>query len=360
MIALNEDIVYTLPAVDFSDLSVLAVNSTKYSKYVTELDFAISAGDKEFAPAVRLVLREAMVLAHNPHRYTPESYQSAINAIKSAYASLLEMPTKHPIATQLKARFKRRYTEDFWDFLEQSSEETNTRSWDIVANESNITKNAYFIAKQLFDTASAMVILILLLPLLLLTMLLIKIDSPGPVFFSQKRVGARRIHRAGMTVWEPVEFNFHKFRSMYYDADESIHKEYIENWIKGELETEDAKNGDFKLKNDPRITRIGHFIRKTSIDELPQLFNVIKGDMSLVGPRPVPVYEVESYKKEHYQRLASVPGITGHWQIHGRGRTTLDEQVQMDIDYIHQQSLWQDIRILLSTPAAIVKGKGAR
>ena len=113
------------------------------------------------------------------------------------------------------------------------------------------------------------------------------------------------------------------------------------------------------MTNDSRITKVGHFIRKTSIDELPQLLNVIKGDMSLVGPRPVPLYEAEAYEEEHLERLAAIPGITGYWQVNGRGRTTFEQQVEMDISYINNQSLWSDIQILVNTPLAVFKGTGA-
>jgi lipopolysaccharide/colanic/teichoic acid biosynthesis glycosyltransferase len=125
------------------------------------------------------------------------------------------------------------------------------------------------------------------------------------------------------------------------------------------VQASDEGGPKFKLSNDPRVTRVGHILRKTSLDELPQLVNVLKGEMSLVGPRPLPTYEVAEYQAWHRERLAALPGITGLWQVQGRCEVTFEEQVQMDIEYVRNQSLWQDIKILLSTIPAVVSGRGA-
>lgn len=336
----------------------VVADASKQIKVIQELDFAISAGDREFSPAVKLVLTEALALINNAHNYTLHSFESAFNAITSTYGTLLAMQARNPVAKQMQQRFNRRYA-DFTALIQQSRIENVQRPYEIVASDGNVSKNAYFLAKRLFDIVLATVLLVVLLPLLLVVMVLIRLDSPGSIFFTQKRMGSARIYRHGITVWQPVVFDFYKFRSMFQNADESYHREYIAKWMNGKLDGDQESQKVLKLQNDPRITRIGYFIRKTSIDELPQLLNVIKGDMSLVGPRPVPLYEAEAYSKEHAERLASVPGITGLWQVEGRGRTTLEEQVRLDVDYINHQSLLQDILILVRTPAAVFKGTGA-
>jgi lipopolysaccharide/colanic/teichoic acid biosynthesis glycosyltransferase len=156
-------------------------------------------------------------------------------------------------------------------------------------------------------------------------------------------------------------FTMLKFRTMHTNADDTIHHEYVTRFINASVDTTAAANpGIFKMMNDPRVTPIGHFLRKTSLDELPQLWNVLRGDMSLVGPRPPVPYEVEQYKPWHCRRVVDAkPGITGLWQVTGRSRTTFDEMVRLDLRYARTQSLWTDIKILLATPAAVIAGKGA-
>ncbi len=200
--------------------------------------------------------------------------------------------------------------------------------------------------KRLIDIAGSLVALLLLSPAFIVIAVLIKMSSPGPVFFRQKRVG-----KFGQ------EFTFLKFRSMYVDNDPAIHKEYIRNLIGKKV---DDSGGTFKIKNDPRITAIGKFLRRSSLDELPQFINVLTGEMSLVGPRPPIPYEFESYSLWHRRRIAEAkPGITGEWQVHGRSRTTFDEMVRMDLRYIRNQSLWLDLKILVKTPLAVLTGHGA-
>jgi lipopolysaccharide/colanic/teichoic acid biosynthesis glycosyltransferase len=144
---------------------------------------------------------------------------------------------------------------------------------------------------------------------------------------------------------------------MYSNNDPSIHKEYVSKLIAGGL---DAKDGVYKISNDPRVTRFGRFLRRTSLDELPQFVNVLKNDMSLVGPRPPLPYEFERYKTWHKRRVLELkPGLTGPWQIAGRSRTTFDEMVRMDLRYALDRSLWMDIKILLQTPLAMFSGRGA-
>jgi exopolysaccharide biosynthesis polyprenyl glycosylphosphotransferase len=200
--------------------------------------------------------------------------------------------------------------------------------------------------KRAIDIAGSLAALLILSPLFAAIAAFIKATSHGPVFFRQKRVG-----QFGK------EFTFLKFRSMYVNNDPAIHQEYIRNLIEKKV---NDSNGTFKIRNDPRVTTIGRFLRKSSLDELPQFMNVLKGDMSLVGPRPPIFYEFERYSLWHRRRIVEArPGITGEWQVHGRSRTTFDEMVRMDLRYIRNQSLWLDLKILAKTPFVVLSGNGA-
>lgn len=206
--------------------------------------------------------------------------------------------------------------------------------------------------KRFIDIAGSIAGLILFTPVMLAIALAIKLTSKGPVLFRQVRFGqyGRR-------------FTFLKFRSMYVDSDHRLHEEYVHRFIKGVPDA--AQSGDnaeklYKLTDDPRITPIGRFLRKSSLDELPQFLNVIRGEMSLVGPRPPVTYEVERYDLWHRQRLLAVkPGITGLWQVEGRSRVKFDEMVRLDIRYARSWSIWLDLKILLQTPRAVILGIGA-
>jgi lipopolysaccharide/colanic/teichoic acid biosynthesis glycosyltransferase len=189
--------------------------------------------------------------------------------------------------------------------------------------------------------------------------LLIKIDSTGPVFFTHERVGAKRQRNNGQRAWRITKFGMHKFRSMYPNADPSMHEAYIRDFVAGRVSPLEGSGGKFKLTNDPRITRVGQLLRRTSLDELPQLLNVLKGQMSLVGPRPVPPYEVACYRNGEHKRLAALPGITGVWQVTGRCRVSFEEMIRMDLEYIHNASFWLDLRILFLTIPAVLGGRGA-
>jgi lipopolysaccharide/colanic/teichoic acid biosynthesis glycosyltransferase len=190
------------------------------------------------------------------------------------------------------------------------------------------------------------------LPLMLGAALSIKITSPGPIIFKQYRFGRKGIR-----------FLFYKFRSMQWNVDDQIHREYVTNLIKGNLDKinqGDAGRPLYKMKSDPRVTSIGKIIRKTNIDELPQFFNVLKGEMSLVGPRPPLPYEVEKYEPWHLRRVLEVkPGITGLWQVDGRSTTSFDDMVRLDLRYVQNWSIWFDLKILIKTLKAIIRPKGA-
>ncbi|MFQ5709358.1 MAG: sugar transferase [bacterium] len=201
--------------------------------------------------------------------------------------------------------------------------------------------------KRVIDIVGAAIAIVLLCPVMLIIAAAVKLSSPGPVLFTQNRVGLNG-----------KVFRFLKFRSMYTNADEETHRDYVTRFIKGDcLEGNGSKL--YKLVNDTRVTRVGQFLRSWSLDELPQLFNVLKGDMSLVGPRPAIPYEVENYDAWHRQRLAVLPGMTGLWQVKGRSRTTFVEMVRYDIHYFKNWSLRQDLAILLQTFRAVVNREGA-
>jgi lipopolysaccharide/colanic/teichoic acid biosynthesis glycosyltransferase len=219
--------------------------------------------------------------------------------------------------------------------------------------------NLYFVGKRCLDVIVGGVLLILLLPLILFIALLIKLDSPGPILFTQERVGAKRQWLGRQAIWIIRNFTMYKFRSMVQNADSSVHEAYIRDFVEGRAHPSAENGGKFKLTNDPRVTRIGRLLRKFSLDELPQLLNVLKGEMSLVGPRPVPPYEVACYGSSHQRRLAALPGITGFWQVKGRCQVPFEEMIRMDVEYIQNASLWLDLKILCLTIPAVLSRRGA-
>lgn len=230
-----------------------------------------------------------------------------------------------------------------WGFIRRSAP-----NWELTRN--SFLKRLENAARRILDITGATLGLIVLSPLLLLIAFAIKITSPGPVLFKQKRVG-----QYGR------EFTFYKFRTMYHNCDQELHRQYITRLIENKAESYECKGGAlYKLLHDPRVTPIGKFLRMTSLDELPQLLNVLKGEMSLVGPRPPIPYEVERYKTWQLRRiLEAKPGITGLWQVCGRASTTFDEQVRLDLRYVEKQSLWLDLLIILRTFKAVLTTKGA-
>jgi lipopolysaccharide/colanic/teichoic acid biosynthesis glycosyltransferase len=218
----------------------------------------------------------------------------------------------------------------------------------------------YFAAKRALDVGLGLFALVLLSPLMLVIAILIKLDSPGPVLFSQTRVGARLERGRDRWSWKIRHFNMLKFRSMVHNADQSLHQAHVQAFVQGRLSSGDGQGPKFKLNADPRITRVGRILRRSSLDELPQLINVVRGEMSLVGPRPVPAYEVAHYEEWHHERLFALPGITGLWQVMGRCELPFEEMVRLDIDYVRSRSLVLDIKVLLLTIPAVLTGRGAR
>jgi lipopolysaccharide/colanic/teichoic acid biosynthesis glycosyltransferase len=207
------------------------------------------------------------------------------------------------------------------------------------------------------DAVVAALLVPLLLPLMLLVALFIKLDSRGPVLFVQERIGVKRRTRGGRVTWELYTFSFYKFRSMVTDADPTPHQVYFKNFRHGCVEGDQWT--PFKLTRDSRLTRVGAILRRTSLDELPQLVNVLKGEMSLVGPRPALLYEVLLYDEAHYERFRAMPGITGWWQATARSQVGFEEMIGMDIDYTHHSGFWFDLRILLLTIPAVLSCRGA-
>jgi exopolysaccharide biosynthesis polyprenyl glycosylphosphotransferase len=206
------------------------------------------------------------------------------------------------------------------------------------------------VLKRSFDLVAATIMTLALAPVFLAIAFVIKRTSPGPVFYVQERLG-----RNGQP------FRFYKFRSMRHDADDAIHRQFAAMFINGDDDGCHQRNGGkeiFKLEQDPRITTIGYWLRRTSLDELPQLFNIILGDMSLVGPRPPIAYEIENYQPWHLERLKVTPGLTGLWQVMGRSQVSFDEMVHLDLHYINHWSLPLDLKILLRTVPVVLKGTG--
>jgi lipopolysaccharide/colanic/teichoic acid biosynthesis glycosyltransferase len=214
------------------------------------------------------------------------------------------------------------------------------------------SKRASLLLKRCLDIVGSSLALICLAPMFAILAILIKLTSKGPVFFRQQRLGQFQ-----------VPFAFLKFRSMHVATNAEVHRQYVKNFIAGRAEP-NASNGNtrrvYKLTNDPRVTWVGKFMRRTSLDEIPQFWNVLMGQMSLVGPRPPIGYEIEAYDVWHRRRLMEAkPGITGLWQVHGRSRTTFDDMVRLDLRYSRMCSPVSDLKILLQTPRAVFSGDGA-
>ena len=213
-------------------------------------------------------------------------------------------------------------------------------------------KRLPIVVKRVIDVLGSFSLLLLLSPILVAIAIAIKLTSKGPVIFEQDRLG-----QFG------TSFKCLKFRTMYTNNDPKIHREYVQNFIAGQAKAVESKGNEpaiYKLTNDPRVTSVGRFLRKTSLDEFPQFLNVLRGEMSLVGPRPPVPYEFEMYDHWHRRRVLELkPGVTGLWQVNGRSRTCFDDMVRLDLRYSQTWSLWLDLKILLATPLAVVAGSGA-
>jgi lipopolysaccharide/colanic/teichoic acid biosynthesis glycosyltransferase len=222
---------------------------------------------------------------------------------------------------------------------------------DLAIPRANPAGRHYHRLKRVLDLVLAGVGTSLLFPVLGVIAAVIRATSRGPAVYRQTRIGQ---------YGQP--FTVYKFRTMYVDADSGPHQAYVEAYVRGQVDVPPHAESDaapFKLSQDPRITPVGRWLRRTSLDELPQLFNVLKGEMSLVGPRPDVPYSVALYKDWHKLRLAALPGLTGLWQVRGRGRVSFDEMMRLDCEYVQTQSLWLDCVILANTIPAVLSMKGA-
>jgi lipopolysaccharide/colanic/teichoic acid biosynthesis glycosyltransferase len=221
----------------------------------------------------------------------------------------------------------------------------------IVGRRGSNVEGLNYLVKRSFDVLCASIILIFAMPIIALAALAVLIDDGRPIFFRQQRIGA-----------QGRRFEMLKLRTMKTAAADSVHRQYVEKWISNGHSAAAAANDDggkvFKLANDSRVTRVGRILRKFSLDELPQIINVVRGDMSLIGPRPALPYEVEHYQDWHRRRLEGLPGITGLWQVSGRNQISFDEMVKLDVQYLEDWSLTTDIGILFRTIPVLLRGEG--
>jgi lipopolysaccharide/colanic/teichoic acid biosynthesis glycosyltransferase len=237
-----------------------------------------------------------------------------------------------------------------WDHDDHQGSSNPTLYPDLSQREEG--RKLFRVMKRTMDIVGSALALLVFLPAFLAIAAAVKAGSKGPVFFRQRRIGQHG-----------KSFVFLKFRSMHVNNDATVHKEYVQKLIAGKADKQPSNgtaDGVYKLTRDPRITRVGTFLRKTSMDELPQFINVLRGEMSLVGPRPPVPYEVEAYDIWHRRRLLEAkPGITGLWQVSGRSRVKFDDMVRLDLHYARTWSPWTDMKILWRTPGAVVLGNGA-
>lgn len=217
------------------------------------------------------------------------------------------------------------------------------------ADERSVAPRSMPADKRLLDLAIASVCLILVAPLLAAVAVIVRVTSPGPAFFRQPRVGLGR-----------REFVLYKFRTMYDGSPSDVHREYVSKLLTDDHPPAGGEEGLYKLEDDPRITPVGRMLRRTSIDELPQLFNVLRGDMSLVGPRPVIAWEAELIGAAHARRFEATPGITGLWQVSGRNALTMRQGFELDVEYLRKRSLLFDLLILLKTVPVVISARGVR
>lgn len=274
----------------------------------------------------------------NDKRSTLDTFLTKVNATLREELSADQF-------NQLRITFH--FFPDDWDH-DKPGRPSNEALYPDLANHDK-GRRPVLLVKRMIDVSGSSVMLVLLAPLFFAIALAVKLSSRGPVFFRQRRVG-----RYGKT------FTFLKFRSMYMNNDTAVHREFVTKLISNSAPG-DTKNAPvYKLTNDKRITRVGAFLRRTSLDELPQFLNVLGGDMSLVGPRPPIPYELAAYQTWHRRRLLGVkPGITGLWQVTGRSSVQFDDMVRLDLRYASTWTPMLDVKILLRTPLAVIKGSGA-
>lgn len=273
-----------------------------------------------------------------------EVSEALLSRMTAALASNLSSAEFREISISL------RFFPEEWD-MEKPGRPLSDELYPDLFRSSRATKFSRLL-KRTMDLVGSILALLILSPLLVLIAALIKLTSRGPALFRQNRVG-----QYGAT------FELLKFRSMHTANDPNVHKKYVEQFISGKTDSQDASRlgpAVYKIREDPRVTSVGRWLRRSSLDELPQFWNVLKGEMSLVGPRPPIPYELDHYDTWHRRRvLEAKPGITGLWQVHGRSKTSFDEMVRLDLQYAKSQSLWLDLKILVKTPGAVLSGVGA-
>lgn len=270
-----------------------------------------------------------------------------IETLRSKVLNALRQSLTPSIVSQLSLTFHQ--FPEAWD-KERPESGADVKLYPEIHEETS-NRRTRKILKRGIDVAGSAFLLAILAPVFALIALAIKLTSRGPVIFKQHRLG-----QFGK------RFEFLKFRTMYVNNDSGIHREYVQNFIAGKADAGKVEGGPgvYKITNDPRVTPLGRFLRKTSLDELPQFWNVLRGEMSLVGPRPPVGYEFEVYDFWHRRRVLEVkPGVTGLWQVSGRSRTCFDDMVRLDLRYSQEWSLWLDLKILLATPLAVFTGDGA-
>jgi lipopolysaccharide/colanic/teichoic acid biosynthesis glycosyltransferase len=211
-----------------------------------------------------------------------------------------------------------------------------------------LSGESYLFLKRLFDVFGSLSLLLFFSPIFGAVALGIRLFSPGPIFYKQTRIGKNG-----------KPFGMLKFRSMRLENNPDLHREYVQRLIKENIFPCQLENGSLKLKSDPRITGIGRIIRKFSLDELPQFLNVLRGEMSIVGPRPPLPYELDCYAEWHKKRLAVLPGITGLWQVTAHNSVCFDDMVRIDLEYITHMNIWLDLKLLFLTPFEMIRGKGS-
>jgi lipopolysaccharide/colanic/teichoic acid biosynthesis glycosyltransferase len=274
--------------------------------------------------------------------------KSILSAMLSRLAVLLQDNLSLEQFSQISISFH--FFPDTWD-QNGSQRPSNPMLYPDLSRGNKLAK-LFTLTKRIMDVGGSLLLLTTLSPVLLATAVAVKLSSKGPILYRQQRVGQ---------YGKP--FTFLKFRSMYVNNDCSVHQKYVMQLIAGQAQRHpgNAKgDGVYKLTRDQRVTRVGAFLRCASLDELPQLVNVLRGEMSLVGPRPAIPYEVAAYQTWHRGRVLEVkPGITGLWQVNGRGRVEFDEMVRLDLRYARDWSPWLDLKILLRTPRAVIAGEGA-
>jgi exopolysaccharide biosynthesis polyprenyl glycosylphosphotransferase len=276
-----------------------------------------------------------------------------IGSLDTSFAREVESRVQAALATELDAEARTDISVDVHCHVGARTAGSEGDAAAVIPTSLHVSKGEVVRSalKRGLDIAASAALLAVLSPLFAVIAVLVKLKSPGPVFFGQVRVGE-----------SGKPFKMFKFRTMQVNNDPSIHQAFVSQFIKAGAPNGGDAGADapFKIVNDPRVTSIGRILRSTSLDELPQFWNVLRGDMSLVGPRPALRYEVEQYKPWHYRRvLEARPGITGLWQVSGRSRTTFDDMVRLDLRYAKKSSAWTDIKILLATPRAVIMGKGA-